>query len=264
MCTPRGPTSGVRTSSGTATVLCAARTRVARTTATTLAAGLAVGTLAVPVAAQQPGSEDASQPSPPYVELSEAREIAMARSAAPAAVADGAAVWVLRDGTYEVAVEGTNDNACMVSRTWPTSVEPICYDPEGARTLLAIEIRLVEARIAGGDRDAAWEAVHAAIDAGELPLPERPAMTYMLSSAQRLIADDRREVGAWRPHFMLYIPYLRPEDVGLFGESSEVFVAHAGEPLAHLITVAPDFIDPATPRPGGSTEARRGSSGRRR
>lgn len=234
--------------------------------ATTALAALGLVTLAPapPAAAQQPGSEPGSEPNPAYVELAETREIAMARSAAPGAVADGAAVWVLRDGAYEVAVEGTNGNACMVSRTWPTSVEPICYDPEGARTLLPIEIRLVEARIAGGDRDAAWEAVHAAIDAGELPLPERPAMTYMLSSAQRLIAGDGREVGAWRPHFMLYIPYLRPEDVGLFGESSEVFVAHAGEPLAHLITVAPDFIDPATPRPDGSTEARPGSSGRRR
>ena len=43
-------------------------------------------------------------------------------------------------------------------------------------------------------------------------------MTYMLSSGQRLVADDGREVGAWKPHFMLYVPYLESEEVGLFEE----------------------------------------------
>lgn len=179
-----------------------------------------------------------------YVALSESREISMARSAAPAAVSEDATVWVLRDGAYEVAVEGANGNACMVSRTWPTSLEPICYDAVGARTLLPIEIRFVEARIAEGDREAARAAVDAGIESGALPLPERPSMTYMLSSAQRLVAGGGREVGAWRPHFMIYIPYLRSEDIGIHGRTSQLFVAREGEPLAHVITVAPEFIDP--------------------
>jgi hypothetical protein len=179
-----------------------------------------------------------------FVHLSEAREIAVARSAAPSSVSGDATIWVLRDGRYGVAVAGSNGNACMVSRTRPTSVEPICYDPEGARTILPIEIRLVEARIAQGDWGAAWDAVHRDIEDGRVALPSRPVMTYMLSSAQRLVSDDGREVGAWRPHFMIYIPYLRSEDLGLFGPSSQVFVAHEGEPLAHVITVAPEFVDP--------------------
>lgn len=200
---------------------------------------LALVLVPTPSAAQDGGA---------YVEIPEPEEIALARSAAPDAVSDGATLWVLRDGRFEVAVEGSNGNACMVSRTRPTSLEPICYDPEGARTILPIEIRLVETRIARGDWNAAWAEAHQAIEAGDLPLPGRPAMTYMLSSGQRLVADDGREVGAWRPHFMLYVPYLEGEDVGLFGPSSQAFVAHEGEPLAHLITVAPEFIDP---RPAG-------------
>lgn len=185
-----------------------------------------------------------------FVKLAESREIALARSAAPEAVSERAAIWVLRDGEYEIAVEGLNGNACMVSRSRSRSLEPICYDPEGARTLLPIEARLVELRLARGDREAAWKTVTEEIERGDLKLPNRPAMTYMLSSAQRLVADDGREVGAWRPHFMIYIPYARSEDFGLFGTTSQVFVAREGGPLAHLITVAPEFIDPEPQRGG--------------
>ena len=65
----------------------------------------------------------------------------MARSAGPATVSSGATVWAVRDGRYEVAQEGTNGNHCFVARTWAESMEPVCYDAEGARTILPIEIR---------------------------------------------------------------------------------------------------------------------------
>jgi len=220
--------------------------RLARHARGSAAVGLA---LAIPLLAP---TASAAQDGGAYVEIPEAEEIALAKSAAPAAVSESATIWVLRDGRFEAAVEGSSGNACMVSRTRPTSLEPICYDPEGARTILPIEIRLVETRIEDGDWDAAWKEVHEAIEAGELPLPGRPAMTYMLSSGQRLVADDGREVGAWKPHFMLYVPYLEGEEMGLFGPSSQVFVAHEGEPLAHLITVAPEFVDPEPERRDGS------------
>jgi len=190
----------------------------------------------------------AAQKGTGYVALPEAREIALARSAAPAAVSAEATIWVLRNGKFEVAVKGTNGNTCIVSRTWPTSVEPICYDPEGTRTILPIEIRLVESRIRTGDGDAALAAIMTDIERGAIPLPKRPSMSYMLSSAQILVDDDGTEVGPWKPHFMMYIPYMTSKEMGLFGETSQVFVAHDGEPLAHVITVAPAFIDPAPAR----------------
>lgn len=186
----------------------------------------------------------AAQEESRHVPLTEEQEIALARSAAPAAVSADATIWVLEDGRYRIAVEGSNGNACMVSRSRRRSLEPICYDREGARTVLAIEKRLVELRLAGGDRGAAWETVGREMDEGDLPLPERPAMSYMLSSAQRLVADDGREVGAWRPHFMIYMPHVRAEDLGIFGRTAQIFVSRGGEPLAHLILVASEFVDP--------------------
>lgn len=180
------------------------------------------------------------------IRVPEAEEIRLARSAAPASVSAEATIWVWRDGQFEVAVEGTNGNACMVSRSRARSIEPICYDAEGARTILPVEQRRVVLRLQGLSPDAVDAEIQRLVEAGHLPLPSRPVLSYMMSAGQRLVADDGREVGAWRPHLMLYWPYLEAADVGLQGVGLPVFVAREGEPFAHLITVVPDFIEPAT------------------
>ena len=59
-----------------------------------------------------------------------AKEIALARSAAPAEVSRDATVYVLTDTGYAVAVPGSNGNACLVDRSWPDSLEPQCFDPD--------------------------------------------------------------------------------------------------------------------------------------
>lgn len=182
------------------------------------------------------------------IRLPEAEEIRLARSAAPANVSADATIWVWRDGAFEIAIHGTNGNACMVSRSRAASLEPICYDGEGARTVLPIERLHVRLRLDGLSPEAIDAEIRRRIENGELTLPSRPSLSYMMSSGQRLVADDGREVGAWRPHLMLYWPYLQAKDVGLQGTVLPVFVAKEGEPLAHLITVVPEFVEPEVDR----------------
>src|SRR5262249_55066256 len=50
--------------------------------------------------------------------MSKADEIALAKSAAPASIADHAEVLVLGDHGYETAVKGTNGFVCLVGRSW--------------------------------------------------------------------------------------------------------------------------------------------------
>ena len=45
-------------------------------------------------------------------------EIALARSAAPSSISDGAEVMVLGREGYETAVKGTNGFLCIVERSW--------------------------------------------------------------------------------------------------------------------------------------------------
>src|SRR5262249_44700665 len=53
-----------------------------------------------------------------YMPASRAAEIALARSAGPAAVSDNADVLVLGAHGYETAVKGSNGFVCYVERSW--------------------------------------------------------------------------------------------------------------------------------------------------
>ena len=84
-----------------------------------------------------------------YVELGEAEEIALARSGGPESVAAEATIWVVRDGKFVIAHRGSNGNHCWVGRTYPESLEPVCYDSEASKTILRFELREFVLRTAG-------------------------------------------------------------------------------------------------------------------
>ena len=182
---------------------------------------------------------------PEYVMLAESEEIALARSAAPDVVSDEATIWVLRDGQYEVAVKGTNQNHCFVARSQPKSLEPVCYDDEAAATILHWEFEYLALRLAGKSQEEMELALAEAVGSGALPMPNRPAMSYMMSSAQRLYdPESGKSAGSWKPHIMLYIPYLTEQSIGLSEATGFLQVARAGTPMAYLVVVVPDFVDP--------------------
>jgi hypothetical protein len=150
--------------------------------------------------------------------LSEVEEIALARSAAPANVTSEATILVLRNDRYETAHEGSSGVTCMVSRSLPLAIEPICYDPEASRTILQMEIRRVEMRLAGVPADEIERRLAESIGSGELGLPSRPALAYMMSAGQILYADPETSVGSFRPHLHIYMPYATAEQFGILGE----------------------------------------------
>ena len=180
--------------------------------------------------------------------FSTAEEIALARSAAPEAVSADATIWVLSDGEFEIAVNGTNTNHCFVQRSVRLSLEPICYDAEGAATILQWEFEFFALRTAGLSSEDLELKLAEAVGTGKLPIPKRPALSYMMSSAQRLYdPESGRSVGNWMPHLMLYMPYLTNEEIGLSTMLPTLQVARSGTPLAHLIVVVPEFVDPKVP-----------------
>ena len=71
-------------------------------------------------------------------------------------------------------------------------------------------------------------------------------MSYMMSSGQILVSDDGRNVGAWQPHLMLYVPYITATQLGLYGDPSleAAAVFDEGEPTAHIVIVVKEFVDP--------------------
>jgi hypothetical protein len=179
--------------------------------------------------------------------LPRAQEIPLARSAAPAAVSAHARVYVLEERGYVMADSGTGGVACYVSRSWRESLEPHCFDEEGARTIMRMEMRQVELLHAGRTEAEADAEIAQGIAGGTFPLPSRPAMSWMMSPDQVLYSDDGRRVGNWRPHLMIYYPYLTDHGLGLAGapDPSHGYVEKSGEPRSTIIVVVPAFTSAA-------------------
>ena len=140
-------------------------------------------------------------------------EIALARSAAPAAISDKATVLTLDSRGYQTAVRGTNGFTCLVERSWMAPFEspdfwnpkvkgPVCYNPVASGAILAYTLRRTKLALAGDSKDRILDEVRTALVRHELPPPEPGAMSFMMSKDGYLSdADDH-----WHPHLMFHVP----------------------------------------------------------
>ena len=139
-------------------------------------------------------------------------EIAMARSAAPAAISGDAEVWVLGRHGYETAVKGKNGFVCVVERSWMSPFDapefwnpklrgPICFNPPAARTILPLTFKRTELVLAGLSKAQIIDGIKAFDRKGLLAL-EPGGMSYMMSK-EGYLSDLG---GHWVPHLMFYVP----------------------------------------------------------
>ena len=183
------------------------------------------------------------------VPLPDSAEIALAISAAPPELSNNAAVYTVRDGKVVTLRHGTNGSSCMVARdSHAGSLYPICYNPEGTRTVLKRELMEVRLRTLGVAEDSIDRAVDAAYERGELEIPTDVALAYMMSPHQVLFSSadkDGRRVGAWHPHLMLYVPGATPAKFGLSdnGTGEPIQVGSPGTPRAEVIVKVPKWAD---------------------
>jgi hypothetical protein len=169
--------------------------------------------LAGPAAAQEPA--DTSR-LPAALRIPRDQEIALARSAAPAVVAEAAEVWVLGDRGYERAKTGTNGYGCIVQRAMSgRSLIPRCDDPSGVEALFPvyqlIETMRAEGRTYGDVRKALDESYRS----GRLKAPKYGGLSYMYSTDGFFAAGNGQRI-AFTPHVMVYWPNC---DVRLLGMS---------------------------------------------
>ena len=208
-----------------------------------------LGSVAANVAGQSTPNAYSVRPVP----LADSAEIALATSAAPRDVSDRATVYAVHAGQVRTLRTGSNGAACMVARDLHGgSLYPICYNAEGARTVLPRELMEVRLRSLGASEDSVKLAVAAAYARGDLMPPTALAMADMMSPRQVLFSTpgpEGRRVGAWHPHLMFYSPGATPTMFGLSGEDGEpIALSSSGTPQAEVIVKVPTWAD-GTPAP---------------
>ncbi|HEY4750472.1 MAG TPA: hypothetical protein VIH60_08800 [Steroidobacteraceae bacterium] len=175
-----------------------------------------------------------------------AAEIALARSAAPAAISDQATVLTLDSKGYQTAARGTNGFTCLVERSWmapfqnpdfwnPKIRAPICYNPAASRSILAWTLRRTKLALAADSKEGILEEVRAAVARNEFPSPEPGAMSFMMSKDMYL-GDD---VGHWHSHLMFHVPKVAGASWGANLPGSPVILDDREVPEPQTIFMVP-------------------------
>ncbi|HEY8312111.1 MAG TPA: hypothetical protein VIG47_16215 [Gemmatimonadaceae bacterium] len=148
----------------------------------------------------------------PYLIPDRAAEIALARSAAPAAISDSAAVLVLTRAGYVNAAHGPNGFVCIVLRgfagplsndsSWwnPKVRAPLCLNPAAVRSVLPEMKQRAALVMAGTPASDIVARIYREYASHQLTMPADGAMTYMMSHNQYL-ADENPP---WKPHLMFF------------------------------------------------------------
>jgi hypothetical protein len=138
-------------------------------------------------------------------------EMRLAVNALPKDLRGGATVLVLESAGYVEAHHGTNPFTCMVSRRGG-NFYPVCFDEEGARTILPAFADDAMLRLKGASEADVELQLAKGFEEGRYRPPSRPGIAYMLSPATYMMKEGK--LTRTSPHTMFYAPFLTDADIG--------------------------------------------------
>jgi hypothetical protein len=186
-----------------------------------------------------------------YMMASPAKEIALAKSAAPPSISDEADILVLGQQGYETAMKGKNGFVCLVERSWDADFnDPVfwnpkirgadCLNPEAARTVLPHFRERASWALSGLSKAEMIARTKAKISANTYMLPGAGAMAFMTSREQRL-ADGNTH---WHPHLMFFVARANDATWGANLAGSPVMsTVHETDPVTTFIVPVKKWSD---------------------
>ncbi len=182
-------------------------------------------------------SQSPSTSSEPFKRpANDAEEITLALSALPESLREGAGVYVLGPKGYKLSRASTSGITCLVSRSRPDTLEPICWDREGSETILPLALAKAEWQAGGATEAEVTRREAEGFASGKFRAPKRGGVSYMLS-AENWVFNGQRVV-RYHPHVMMYAPYLTNADIGANGKDPLApWILNEGSPHAYIIVV---------------------------
>lgn len=165
--------------------------------------------------------------------------------ALPPELREGAEVRVRSDGAgLRTIREGSNGMICLGDEPGD-GFRVACY-PESLEPFMRLGRELAAEGYEGMERQRRrWDAV----EAGEISMPEDPAMVYNLGFETESLNPDTVDWRKGSRLHALYTPYATPAETGLptEGSRSEPWLMFPGKPSAHVMI----FLPPRTGDGGG-------------
>ncbi|MHB1863818.1 MAG: hypothetical protein ACYCVL_12715 [Gemmatimonadaceae bacterium] len=190
-----------------------------------------------------------------YLPASPAAEIALARTAAPAAVSAGAEILVFGAHGYETAVHGSNGFVCFVGRSWeqdfdapefwnPKIRTPQCWNAAAAKSELPDYLERTRWVLAGVSPKDMAARTRAAWAAHQFGAPAPQAMAYMMSRDQYINDGSAGTAPRWYPHVMFFVSATQDAKWGANVRSAPIFSTTSdAEPITTFFVVVPRWSD---------------------
>ena len=190
-----------------------------------------------------------------YLPATRAAEVALARSAAPAAVSDSAEILVFGATGYQTAVRGSNGFVCFVGRSWaqdfdapefwnPKIRTPQCWNAAAVSSELPDYLERTKWVLAGVSPKEMLSRTKAAWAAHEFGAPAAQSMVYMMSKQQYIKDPQPGEEPRWHPHVMFYVPATRGAKWGANVRGGPIYSTTSdAEPITTFFVVVPRWSD---------------------
>lgn len=146
--------------------------------------------------------------------LSRDCEVAVALSALPKRLREGASVYALVGGKYVKAVAGDGPFTCVVERNDKQALIPQCMDRAGVDSILPAILDRSRLSVGGATFHELTETVGKNMASGKYKTPERSGISYMMSNYNYIYASSAERVMKIPPHVMFYAPNVTNEEVG--------------------------------------------------
>jgi hypothetical protein len=157
--------------------------------------------------------------------MPESLEVRYALSAAPPHLREGATTYVLDPSVgYVLNHKGTNGVSCIVVRSdWQFADRefrddifwPVCFDAEGAKTLMQDYFYAAELRAKGMSAKDVHREVTKRFGTPAYPNPGRVGIAYMIEPIMRTVFSAQPEPATMNmPHYMFYAPNVKNADIG--------------------------------------------------
>jgi hypothetical protein len=139
-------------------------------------------------------------------------QIKTATLAAPEELRDGAMVYGFNEkGEMVVLREGTNYLVCLADDPSKEGINVSCYSKKLEPFMARGRQLMEEGKSEMERRDIRRQEA----EAGDLKLPDAPAMTYILSGSQENYDPQTGELKDGHFRYVIYIPYATAESTGL-------------------------------------------------
>jgi hypothetical protein len=170
-----------------------------------------------------------------------AHEMALAREAAPAHLAEHASVFVLEGSGYH-EVSGDDGYACYIWRPRTVDLWPICQQRDVTDALLPVERLRSRLRANGKVSEAAIEdSIARAYSTGVFQAPRPGSIGYMLSPHAWTLGSQSPDPTFLPPHLHIYSPGVTNASLGIdAAKHARMRVEREGLPDASII-VAPAY-----------------------